>query len=212
MHFNFHEKYFVDDEVDNYTNSSNKNQRNMDRTSLADSIETGLNHLGNLLSRWNYSMPQFRERQTTKETDLDDQSTKEKSNEVSDDEPTEQNTQGQADKSIFFIFIYWPITADKNNSHMLFLFFFISFHLYLLADKNNSHMFFSFFYFYRIREDVADMNLSTLKIGSRAKKNENKENENKENENKDTNKKWYEGQLCRPVAFRATARRRHTHN
>lgn len=143
MHFNFHEKYFVDDEVDNYTNSSNKNQRNMDRTSLADSIETGLNNLGNLLSRWNYSMPQlpqFRERQTTKETDLDDQSTKEKSNEVSDDEPTKQNTQGQADKSIFFIFIYWPIKI------ILICFYYLFFHLYLLADKNYSHMLFLFFF------------------------------------------------------------------
>lgn len=74
-------------------------------------------------------------------------------------------------------------------------------------------MFFSFFNFYRIREGVADMDLSTLTIVSRAKKNnENKENENKENENEDNKKKWYEGPLCRPVAFRATARRRHTHN
>lgn len=46
------------------------------------------------------------------------------------------------------------------------------------------------------------MGLSTLTIGDREKTNDNKENE----------RPWYQGKVCRPVAFRATTRRRQSHN
>lgn len=72
---------------------AHENLKRMDRRTLGDSIAKDMANLSNVLSKWNCS--QFQNRQHRVDVDdEDDQSSDEKSNQVSDNDSTEQNTQG----------------------------------------------------------------------------------------------------------------------